>query len=192
MQIKPFGMSGIMLLTPRRVQDGRGYFAETFRRDLFTRFCGNWDFVQENESCSVKQGTIRGLHFQIEPRVQGKLVRCTSGAIYDVAVDIRRGSPTFGRWIGQPLTAENGKQLWIPPGFAHGFCSLKPNTVVCYKVTSYFNSDCEKGLSWDDETIGVHWPGVPQSYTLSDKDLAQPKLKDLPDYFFWGGPLSCA
>lgn len=185
MNITPLEVPGVMLIVPRHIGDGRGYFAEIFRASQFAQACGNWTFVQDNESRSVKAGTIRGLHFQSEPYSQGKLVRCTAGALFDVAVDIRRGSPTYGLWVSETLTPDNGKQLWIPPGFAHGFCSLQPDTVVCYKVTSYYNAECEKGIAWDDPAIGVTWPSVADAETLSGKDREQPLLAYLPEYFSW-------
>lgn len=169
----------------RHIGDDRGYFAETFRVDVFAAHCGDFQFVQDNESLSVREGTIRGVHFQSEPHVQGKLVRCTVGALFDVAVDIRQGSPTFGKWIGEILTPDNGKQLWIPPGLGHGFCSLVPNTVIAYKVTDYYSADCDKGLRWDDPAIGIVWPDIADPDTLSAKDRHQPVLDELPQYFSW-------
>lgn len=186
MEIASLDIPDIKLLTPRHIGDERGYFAETFRADIFAQHVGEFSFVQDNESLSARKGTIRGLHFQSEPHAQGKLVRCIAGALFDVAVDIRRGSPTFGQWVGETLTPENGKQLWIPPGFAHGFCSIEPNTVICYKVTGYYSAECDKGLRWDDPAIGVRWPDVADPDTLSPKDRQQPLLADLPDYFGWG------
>ena len=186
MEIQNLGILGAKLLVPRHIGDERGYFAETFRADLFAEYCGDFTFVQDNESLSAKAGTVRGLHFQSEPYVQGKLVRCTAGALFDVAVDIRHGSPTFGQWVGETLTPGNGKQLWVPPGFAHGFCSLEPNTVICYKVTGYYNAECDKGLAWNDPTIGIDWPDVADPDTLSPKDRQQSLLADLPAYFSWG------
>jgi dTDP-4-dehydrorhamnose 3,5-epimerase len=185
MNIEAFPITGLKVLVPRHLGDGRGYFAETFRADIFAAHCGDYTFVQDNESLSVVPGTVRGLHFQSEPYAQGKLVRCTAGALFDVAVDIRRGSPTFGRWIGETLTPENGKQLWMPPGFAHGFCSLAPDTVIAYKVTNYYSPECDKGLRWDDPAIGIAWPAEASSETLSPKDQCQPMLSELPEYFRW-------
>ncbi|WP_414714432.1 dTDP-4-dehydrorhamnose 3,5-epimerase [Sphingobium sp.] len=178
-------LPGMKLLVPRHIGDDRGYFAETFRADLFVEYCGDFAFVQDNESRSARSGTVRGLHFQSEPHAQGKLVRCTAGALFDVAVDIRSGSPTFGQWAGETLTPENGKQLWVPPGFAHGFCSLEPDTVICYKVTGYYSAECDKGLRWDDPAIGIVWPDAADPETLSPKDRGQPLLADLPEYFAW-------
>lgn len=185
MEISSFDLAGVKLLVPRHIGDERGYFAETFRADVFARECGDIAFVQDNESLSAKAGTIRGLHFQSEPHAQGKLVRCTAGALFDVAVDIRRGSPTYGQWVGATLTPANGKQLWIPAGFAHGFCSLEPNTVIAYKVTDYYSAECDKGLAWDDPAIGIVWPDAADLETLSAKDRQQPLLASLPAYFSW-------
>lgn len=183
METKFFNIPGVTLFIPRHIGDERGYFAETFRADVFQKACGEWTFVQENESLSVKAGTIRGLHFQSQPNPQGKLVRCTAGGLFDVAVDIRTSSPTFGQWVGETLTPENGKQLWVPPGFAHGFCSLKSDTVISYKLTDYYSPECDKGLAWDDPTIGITWPDIADADTLSAKDREQPLLSDLPAYF---------
>ena len=185
MDIHLYSVPGVMLFTPKHIGDDRGYFAETFRADVFARACEGTTFVQDNESMSAKAGTIRGLHFQSSPHAQGKLVRCTSGALFDVAVDIRHGSPTYGQWVGETLTPGNGKQLWVPPGFAHGFCSLEPNTVICYKVTEYYSAECDKGLAWDDADIGIVWPESVDPNTLSPKDRVQPRLSDLPEYFTW-------
>lgn len=185
MEVQYFDVPGVTLLLPRHIGDERGYFAETFRADLFASYCGDFTFVQDNESLSARQGTIRALHFQTPPFTQGKLVRCTAGALFDVAVDIRHGSPTFGRWVGETLTPENGRQLWVPPGFAHGFCSLAPDTVIAYKVTAYYNAESDKGLRWDDPAIGINWPDLADPETLSPKDRKQPALAELPAYFPW-------
>ncbi|MGJ3649161.1 dTDP-4-dehydrorhamnose 3,5-epimerase [Sphingomonas sp. GlSt437] len=186
MEIQSYDIRGILLVTPQRIGDQRGYFAETFRLDLFQDKVGNYRFVQDNESLNAKAGTIRGLHFQCRPEAQGKLVRCTSGALFDVAVDIRVGSPTFGQWIGETLTPGNGKQLWVPPGFAHGFCSLLPDTVIYYKVTdSFYSVECDKGVAWNDPAIGIVWPDIADADTLSAKDRSLPLLSELPPYFSW-------
>ena len=183
MDFHTFEITGPVALQPLRRGDARGYFAETFRADTFARDVGAFEFVQENESLSARVGTIRGLHFQTDPFAQGKLVRCIAGALLDVAVDIRTGSPTFGKWIALELSAENGQQLWVPPGFAHGFCTLLPDTVLAYKVTAYYDHASDKGLAWDDSAIGIDWPAVADPDTLSPKDRVQPKLADLPSYF---------
>lgn len=184
MDIHTYDIGGLALLIPRHIGDERGYFSETFRADIFAKHIGDYVFVQDNESRSGRVGTIRGLHFQSEPHAQGKLLRCTAGALFDVAVDIRHGSPTFGQWVGETLTPDNGKQLWVPPGFAHGFCSLEPNTVICYKVTgSYYSADCDKGVAWNDPAIGITWPDAADPETLSSKDRDQPLLAKIPNYF---------
>ncbi|MEO6216838.1 MAG: dTDP-4-dehydrorhamnose 3,5-epimerase [Sphingomonas sp.] len=180
-----YDIPDLRLITPKHIGDERGYFAEIFRADVFARQCGDYAFVQDNESLSARKGTIRGLHFQTAPHAQGKLVRCTAGALFDVAVDIRQGSPTFGKWAGETLTPGNGKQLWIPAGFAHGFCTLEPDTVIAYKVTAYYNAESDKGLAWDDPAIGVTWPDGAEPDTLSAKDRMQPLLRDLRTTFAW-------
>lgn len=185
MKFQDYPIADVRLIIPRLIGDERGHFSETFRSDVFAEHCGDYGFVQDNESLSVKVGTVRGLHFQSEPHVQGKLVRCTAGALYDVAVDIRHGSPTFGRWVGEILTPQNGKQLWVPPGFAHGFCTLEPNSVISYKVTGYYDAQSDKGLAWDDPAIGITWPNVADPETLSAKDRKHPLLSDLPAHFTW-------
>ncbi len=187
MHFSPAILSGITLIEPRRHGDARGYFAETFRADRFTDEVGRYEFVQENESLSAQVGTIRGLHFQTDPFAQGKLVRCVQGALLDVAVDIRVGSPTFGQSIAVELSAENARQLWVPRGFAHGFCTLRPNTLLSYKVTAYYSAEHDKGLAWNDPAIGVEWPDCADPETLSAKDRIQPRLADLPACFAYEG-----
>ena len=183
MEFRTLDLPDVVEVQPRKFGDDRGYFSEVFRLDQFRNEVVDVDFVQENQSLSVKTGTIRGLHFQTAPFAQGKLVRCLSGAIFDVAVDLRRGSPHYGAWAAVELTAEKGNQLWIPPGFAHGFCTLLPDSVVCYKVTAYYSQENDKGVAWDDNEIGIAWPDVADPATLSPKDKVQPRLADLPAYF---------
>lgn len=187
MNFENFDLAGPIAIRPIRHGDARGYFAETFRADLFADAVDSVDFVQENESLSAKVGTVRGLHFQVGPFAQGKLVRCAVGAVLDVAVDIRVGSPSYGRWIAVELSAQNGSQLWIPPGFAHGFCTLEPDTVLAYKVTAYYSHEHDRGLAWDDPAIGVTWPAVADRSTLSAKDRVQPKLAELGAHFSYQG-----
>lgn len=170
-------------IRPKFLRDARGYFTETFRSDWFAENISDVEFVQENQSLSETCGTIRGLHFQSEPHAQGKLVRCVAGSIFDVAVDIRYNSPTFGQWVGVTLSAEQGNQLWIPSGFAHGFCTLEPASVVSYKVTAYYSREHDLGLAWNDPDVGIAWPGEANPATLSAKDQAQPSLANLPRYF---------
>lgn len=183
MDFRELPIVGLVEITPARFGDARGYFSELFRLDRFRDHAGPVDFVQENQSLSAAIGTIRGLHFQTEPMAQGKLVRCAAGAIFDVAVDLRHASPTFGHWAGVELTPELNNQLWIPAGFAHGFCTLKPDSVVVYKVTNYYSPEHDKGLAWDDPAVGVAWPDLADPATLSNKDRTQPALADLPALF---------
>lgn len=176
-------IQGVFIIVLRKFSDARGHFAETFHQELFRRNVGDFTFVQDNQSLSVAAGTIRGLHFQTAPKAQGKLVRCIAGAAIDVAVDIRRGSPTFGQHVAVELSAENAEQIWIPPGFAHGFCTLQPNTEISYKVTDYYSAEHEHGLQWNDPTLGITWPVGPDTAVLSDKDRIQPALADVGDRF---------
>lgn len=170
-------------VVPKVHRDPRGYFCETYSaRDLAK---GNIDanFVQDNHSLSTDRGVIRGLHFQTPPHAQGKLVRVVKGAVFDVAVDLREGSPTFGRHVFETLTAENFYQLWVPPGFAHGFCTLEDNTEVVYKVTDYYAPECDYGLAWNDPALGIDWPVKKEKAILSEKDNVQPLLADLKSVF---------
>ncbi|WP_068092278.1 dTDP-4-dehydrorhamnose 3,5-epimerase [Novosphingobium rosa] len=183
MDIRSFDIAGPLEIIPRKMGDERGYFAETFREDRFGPAASAITFLQENQSLSAKVGTIRGLHFQTDPMAQGKLVRCVSGAIFDVAVDLRHGSPTYGQWIAAELTGETLNQLWVPAGFAHGFCTLRPDTIVSYKVTNYYSPEHDKGMLWNDPALGIDWPDVADAATLSGKDAVQPLLADLPQYF---------
>ncbi|MBU6267534.1 MAG: dTDP-4-dehydrorhamnose 3,5-epimerase [Sphingomonadales bacterium] len=180
-------LPGLFEITPARHGDDRGYFSEIHRADRFAEHIGHVDFLQENQSLSVRSGTIRGIHFQTEPCPQGKLVRCLAGAIFDVAVDLRHGSPTFGKWTAVELTPEAGNQLWIPRGFGHAFCTLQPNSIVCYKVDGYYSAPNDAGLLWNDPAIGIAWPSVADAGTLSPKDRVQPRLADLPTCFPFKG-----
>lgn len=183
MEFRTFEIEGPLELVPGKIQDERGYFSETFRLGAFMERAGPAEFVQDNQSLSVRPGTIRGLHFQSQPAAQGKLVRCLAGSLLDVAVDLRRGSPRFGRWISVVLSPEENNQLWVPVGFGHGFCTLEPNSVISYRVTSYYSPEHDKGVAWDDPDIAVEWPEVADPETLSPKDRVQPALADLPAYF---------
>lgn len=187
MQFLPTGLPGVVKVVPKRFGDARGYFSEVFRDDLFRGNVADVRFVQDNMSLSAEVGTIRGLHFQSEPTPQGKLVRCLAGAILDVAVDIRTGSPTFGRHVAVELTPDDGAWLWVPVGFAHAFCTLKPDTQVFYKVTAHYSAADDRGVAFDDPAIGIDWPVDPAAAVLSDKDRRQPKLADLPVYFTYAG-----
>ncbi|QNP82820.1 dTDP-4-dehydrorhamnose 3,5-epimerase [Agrobacterium tumefaciens] len=182
MQLEAFSISGLKKITPARFGDSRGYFSEVFKREWFRENVANVEFVQDNESLSGQAGTVRGLHFQTEPFAQGKLVRCLRGRLLDVAVDIRTGSPTFGHWTSVELSSDNGEQLWIPAGFAHGFITLVDDTVISYKVTALYSAAHDRGVKWDDPAIGINWPKM-ENFVLSDKDAKQPLLSDLPEYF---------
>lgn len=183
MELRALELDGLVEIIPRKIEDERGYFSEIFRLDRFAEHVPDVEFVQDNQSLSVRVGTIRGLHFQSHPAAQGKLVRCLAGALVDVAVDLRNGSPTFARWTSVILSPEKNNQLWVPVGFAHGFCTLEPNTVINYRVTNYYSAENDKGVAWDDPQIGVNWPDVADLETLSPKDRCQPSLADLPAYF---------
>lgn len=183
MTFRNLAIDGLVEVVPGKFGDDRGYFSELFRSDLFSANVAEVDFVQENQSLSVKAGTIRGLHFQTDPWAQGKLVRCLAGSIFDVAVDLRSGSGTYGQWVALELSAELGNMLWIPPGFAHGFCTQSANAVVCYKVTAYYHRESDKGVAWNDPDIGIAWPASADPSTLSEKDAAQPGLAELPTFF---------
>ena len=183
MDFRTFEIEGPLEIVPTKVEDERGYFSEIFRLNAFAACAGQVEFVQENQSLSVRVGTIRGLHFQTHPAAQGKLVRCLAGRLLDVAVDFRADSPTFGRWISAVLSPDDNNQLWVPAGFGHGFCTLEPNTVIGYRVTSYYSRENDKGVAWNDPDIAVSWPDVADPETLSPKDRAQPSLRELPRYF---------
>ena len=183
MEFRTFEIDGPLEIIPRKIEDERGYFSELFRLNTFAEHAGNVEFVQENQSLSVHTGTIRGLHFQALPTAQGKLVRCLSGSLFDVAVDLRVDSPTFGHWISVVLSPEHNNQLWVPVGFGHGFCTLEPDTIISYRVTNYYSLEHDKGVAWDDPDIAIGWPDVADAETLSAKDRAQPSLRELPRYF---------
>jgi dTDP-4-dehydrorhamnose 3,5-epimerase len=186
MQFRSFELEGPLEVQPAKIEDQRGYFSEIFRSDKFREQAGAVDFVQDNQSANVRLGTIRGIHFQTHPFAQGKLVRCIAGSVFDVAVDLRMGSPTFGRWVAVTLTSELNNQLWVPVGFGHAYCTLEPNSVLAYRVTNYYDAESDKGVVWDDDRIGIEWPAVADPTTLSSKDLQQPRLAELPAYFEQG------
>ncbi|MEP2757537.1 MAG: dTDP-4-dehydrorhamnose 3,5-epimerase [Hyphomicrobiales bacterium] len=182
-------MSGdIVLIHPRRFGDDRGWFTESYNKQKFLPLGIGYDFVQDNHSLSVPAGTLRGLHFQTPPFAQAKLVRCVRGKIFDVAVDIRNNSPTYGNWVGAELSAENGHQLLVPEGFAHGFVTLQDNTEVLYKVSNYYAPDNDAGLMWNDNDIGIDWPLAPGTEpVLSGKDTKHPSLADFQSPFEYDG-----
>ena len=183
MQVTRLEIPDVVLLRPGKHGDARGYFVETFNEHIFHSSVAPVRFVQDNEALSAAKGTIRGLHFQRPPAAQGKLVRAARGAIFDVAVDIRRGSPSFGRHVAAVLDAENGDQLWIPPGFAHGYCTLEPDSIIAYKVTEFYSAAHDAGIAWNDPDLGIDWPLEHGRAVLSAKDQRQPRLADLPPVF---------
>lgn len=174
---------GVLLIRGRRFGDARGYFTETWAEAPFRELGIESRFVQENQSLSASPGTVRGLHFQRPPSAQAKLVRVVAGAIFDVAVDLRAGSPSYGRWCGATLSAQNGDQLFIPQGFAHGFCTTEPDTIVCYKVDAPYDPATDSGLRWDDPDIGIVWPPQAGQPTLSGKDAVLPALREFVSPF---------
>jgi dTDP-4-dehydrorhamnose 3,5-epimerase len=183
MKFEKLSIPDVVKISPTRFGDKRGYFSEVFKDAWFRQTIADVGFVQDNQSLSAAPGTIRGLHFQLEPFAQGKLVRCIVGSIFDAAVDIRVGSPTFGKWVAAELSADNGDQLWIPAGFAHGFATLEPDTVIHYKVTAPYSAEHDRGLLWNDPEIGLAWPGSESDAVLSEKDRNQPTLANLPPSF---------
>jgi dTDP-4-dehydrorhamnose 3,5-epimerase len=176
MQVIESKLKGAKLIEPKVFGDHRGFFMESYSKKQYEDLGIDYEFVQDNHSLSVPAGTLRGLHFQLEPKAQTKLVRVTSGAIYDVIVDIRKGSPTFGQWEGYIITAANKRQLLVPKGFAHGFCTLVENTEVLYKVDEYYEPEQDGGILWNDPDLGIDWSV--QSPILSDKDAKHPRLKE--------------
>jgi dTDP-4-dehydrorhamnose 3,5-epimerase len=173
----------VKIITPRKFGDHRGFFSEVYSKQDFVEAGLNLDFVQDNHSLSAEVGTLRGLHFQSPPFAQDKLVRVARGRILDVAIDIRRNSPTFGKHVAVELSAENWRQLLIPIGFAHGLCTLEPNTEVLYKVTNTYSAANDLGLAWDDPDLAIEWPVAAEKIVLSDKDRQHPRLRDLPPVF---------
>lgn len=184
MEIVPTALPEVLVIVPRRFGDARGFFAETWNRRTFAERGLEMDFVQDNHSFSAAAGTLRGLHFQAPPHAQGKLVRCGRGRLFDVAVDIRRGAPTYGQWVGEELSAENGRQLWIPPGFLHGFVTRELDTEAVYKCTDYYAPEADGAVRWD--SCGIDW-GLTAEPVLSAKDAAAPRLTDFDSPFVWEG-----
>jgi dTDP-4-dehydrorhamnose 3,5-epimerase len=176
---------GVKILTPDRHEDDRGFFSEVYNMAAMEQAGIDDTFVQDNHSLSADVGTIRGLHFQIDPNPIAKLIRVTAGSILDVVVDLRHGSPTYGAHEAVELSAANWRQLYAPVGIAHGFCTLEADTEVTYKVTGYWSRESDRGVAWDDPALGIEWPVDPGRAVLSDKDRAQPRLQDLPRHFEW-------
>jgi len=182
LNVEQLEIGGVKKITSVRFGDSRGYFSEVFKDSWFRTNVADVSFVQDNESLSAQPGTVRGLHFQLPPFAQGKILRCLHGALLDVVVDIRYGSPTYGKWLSAELSADNGSQLWVPAGFAHGFVTLQPETIINYKVTAPYSAEHDRGLRWNDAAIGIEWPQM-DAYFLSEKDEKQPLLSELPPYF---------
>ena len=183
MQVIATEIPEVKEIRPVRHRDPRGFFSEIFRQDVLQRHGIDVPFVQENHSLSVEKGVVRGLHFQLPPMSQAKLVRVAVGSVFDVAVDLRQGSPTYRRHVARILSAADGNQLFVPEGFAHGFCTLEPNTEIVYKVNRYYSAEHDRGLLWDDPELAIAWPVDTAAAQLSDKDRRQPRLADLPIAF---------
>ncbi len=183
MEITALEIHEVKVLTPRKFGDHRGFFSETYNKKTLAAEGIEMDFVQDNHSLSAEVGTIRGLHFQTPPFAQDKLVRIAQGSVLDVAVDIRRGSPTYGKFVSAVISAEAWNQILVPVGFAHGLCTLEPDTVVIYKVSNYYAPDHDLGLLWNDPDIGIGWPVSEGEGKLSDKDRKQPRLREFDSPF---------
>ena len=184
MDVRALDIPAVKVITPKIHRDGRGFFSETYNASALAEAAGiDVVFIQDNHALSIDRGVVRGLHFQIPPHAQNKLVRVVRGSILDVAVDIRHGSATFGRHVSAILSADNWAQMWVPVGFAHGYCVLEPNTEVIYKVTGRYAPDCDRGLAWDDPALGIAWPLAADKVILADKDKRHPVLAALATYF---------
>src|SRR6185436_6787261 len=183
MDVKNLKLPGLMVLKPRRFSDPRGYFIETYNEKAFSAAGITTKFVQDNQSLSVSKGTVRGLHFQLPPAAQAKLVRVLLGSVYDVAIDLRAGSPTYGQSDSATLTAEGGEQIFVPRGFAHGFCTLEPDTVVAYKVDEFYAPASDSGLIWNDPALAIDWPVAAADAVLSDKDKTLGRFADFKSPF---------
>src|SRR5438874_2218557 len=183
MKVEEKVIADIKLIMPTRHADSRGFFSEVFKENVLRQHGIDVHFVQDNHSLSVSTGVLRGLHFQTPPFAQAKLLRVTAGAIFDVAVDIRWGSPTFGHHVAAVLSAAEGNQLFIPEGFAHGYCTLEPDTEVIYKVSAYYSPEHDRGLLWSDPALGIVWPVSGDQALISDKDRQHPVFSHLPQSF---------
>ncbi|WP_300513177.1 dTDP-4-dehydrorhamnose 3,5-epimerase [Aliiroseovarius sp.] len=187
MQIDDTPLSGVKVLTPARFGDVRGFFSESWNRQTLAQHGLHYDFVQDNHSLSAEMGTVRGLHFQAPPNTQDKLVRCGRGRLFDVAVDIRKGSPTHGQWFGIELSFENGRQLLVPAGFLHGFITREPDTEIIYKCTDFYAPESDGAVRFDDPDIGIDWNMGDVTPILSEKDAGAPLFRDLDSPFVWEG-----
>jgi dTDP-4-dehydrorhamnose 3,5-epimerase len=186
MQIKDSPLPGVKILTPERYEDNRGFFSESWNKRALAEHGIDIDFVQDNLSLSVEVNTVRGLHAQSPPHAQDKLVRCGKGRFFDVAVDIRKGSPTFGKWFGIELSSENGRQLLVPKGCLHGFATYEPDTEIVYKCSDYYAPECDSAVRFDDPAIGIDW-GMTGEPLLSVRDAEAPLLADFDNPFIWQG-----
>lgn len=184
MKVTETNLEGVMIVEPTMYGDNRGWFMETYNQSSFIESGLNYSFVQDNHSFSSEKSTLRGLHYQLNPKAQTKLIRCTKGAIYDVAVDIRKGSPTYGKWFGLELSENNKKQLLIPKGFAHGFLTLTENVEVQYKVDEFYSPKNDRAIIWNDPEININWPLSIQPI-LSDKDKNAPRLQNAENNFVY-------
>jgi dTDP-4-dehydrorhamnose 3,5-epimerase len=184
--VRPLGLDGVLEITPAKHGDARGFFSEVYNAARFAEHGIDIQWIQDNHSYSADVGVLRGLHFQTPPAAQDKLVRVIKGAIFDVAVDIRHGSPTYGQWVGVELSAEKWNQILVPKGFAHGFITLVPHCEVAYKVSAPYAPDCDRSIRFDDPQIGIQWPDVGVAPTLSAKDQGAKLLQDTPSGFTYG------
>jgi dTDP-4-dehydrorhamnose 3,5-epimerase len=186
MELLDTNLPDVKILVPARIADQRGFFSEVWNRQVLAELGLDLDFVQDNHVGNPRKGTLRGLHYQIAPAAQGKLVRVTRGAVFDVAVDLRRGAPGFGRHAGVVLSAANWHQLWVPAGFAHGYCTLEDDTEVQYKATAFYSPAHERGVAWDDPQLAIEWPVAAADVTVSARDRMLPNLAAQPDIFARG------
>ena len=185
MQVEKTKLDGVLLITPKRFGDTRGFFSESWNRRAMTDAGLDIGWVQDNHSLSVQPGTVRGLHFQAPPHAQAKLLRCGRGTLFDVAVDVRKGSPTYGAWVGYELSADNGRQLLIPAGFLHGFATLAPETEIIYKCSDYYAPECDGAVRFD--SLDIDWKLGPLEPVLSEKDATAQAFSDFDSPFVWGG-----
>ena len=183
MNVEALAIQDVKLVTPQKFGDERGFFSETWQQDRFAAAGIPGPFIQDNHALSTRRGVVRGLHLQVPPSGQGKLVRVVRGAIWDVAVDVRHGSPSFGKWVAAELSAENWQQLWVPVGFLHGYCTLTEVTEVIYKVSGPYDRAAERGVLWNDPDLALPWPVLPGEAVLSEKDTVLPRLADCPVWF---------
>jgi dTDP-4-dehydrorhamnose 3,5-epimerase len=186
MQVVATSLPEVVIVVPPRIGDQRGFFSEVWNARDFASIGVDAVFVQDNHVFNPLKGTLRGLHYQILPAAQGKLLRVPRGAIFDVAVDIRRGSPTFGRHADAILSADNWCQVWVPPGFAHGYCTLEDNTEVYYKVTDFYSPQHERGVCWNDPALMIRWPVTVEAAIVSERDRKLPRLAEQPELFEFG------